>query len=239
MTDREMERAAMVERQIARRGVRDKHVLEAMRSVPRETFVDPGMEFVGPDAISTAVIYNTQTVELVGAAAILDTPDFLDPLDDGDDSNGDETPNGDEFNRPAFAQTFEEIASGETFTAVVNHFKSKGSLTGAAADEDQGDGAGNNNATRTASAQVLLDWLATDPTGSGDRLQSSANRQAESLNDVMGGAASWENVARTSGVVCSKCGHNEAFFHQVQTRSADEPMTEFYKCVNCGHKWKE
>lgn len=94
---------------------------------------------------------------------------------------------------------------------------------------------GNGSGAYNEAAAIGLDG----PTGSGDRLQSSANRQAESLNDVMGGAASWENVARTSGVVCSKCGHNEAFFHQVQTRSADEPMTEFYKCVNCGHKWKE
>ena len=37
-------RGRMVERQIARRGVRDRHVLEAMRTVPREVFVDPGME---------------------------------------------------------------------------------------------------------------------------------------------------------------------------------------------------
>ena len=36
--------AVLVERQIARRGVRDRHVLAAMRTVPREVFVDPGME---------------------------------------------------------------------------------------------------------------------------------------------------------------------------------------------------
>ena len=34
----------MVERQIARRGVRDPHVLDAMRTVRREAFVAPGME---------------------------------------------------------------------------------------------------------------------------------------------------------------------------------------------------
>lgn len=41
MADRSVERASMVDLQIARRGVRDPHVLEAMRSVPREEFVDP------------------------------------------------------------------------------------------------------------------------------------------------------------------------------------------------------
>jgi protein-L-isoaspartate(D-aspartate) O-methyltransferase len=37
-------RARMVDVQIARRGVRDRHVLEAMRRVPREAFVEPGLE---------------------------------------------------------------------------------------------------------------------------------------------------------------------------------------------------
>jgi len=32
-------RERMVEAQIARRGIRDRHVLEAMRRVPREAFV--------------------------------------------------------------------------------------------------------------------------------------------------------------------------------------------------------
>lgn len=130
--------------------------------------VDPGQEFVGTDAIAVGFIYNTNTVELVGDAAILDTQAFLDPLDDGDDSNGDETPGGDSFNRAAVAQTFVEIESGGEFTAVVNHFKSKGSLTGAAEDADQGDGAGNNNATRAAAAAELAAWLETNPTGSDD-----------------------------------------------------------------------
>jgi protein-L-isoaspartate(D-aspartate) O-methyltransferase len=44
MADMTEARNRMVERQIARRGVRDRHVLEAMRTVPREVFVDPGME---------------------------------------------------------------------------------------------------------------------------------------------------------------------------------------------------
>jgi protein-L-isoaspartate(D-aspartate) O-methyltransferase len=34
----------MVDVQIARRGVRDRHVLEAMRRVPRDAFVEPGYE---------------------------------------------------------------------------------------------------------------------------------------------------------------------------------------------------
>ena len=39
MSDRETERAEMVERQLVARGVRDERVLEAMRAVPLEAFV--------------------------------------------------------------------------------------------------------------------------------------------------------------------------------------------------------
>jgi protein-L-isoaspartate(D-aspartate) O-methyltransferase len=42
--DFERARRRMVDAQIARRGVRDRRVLEAMREVPREAFVDPGFE---------------------------------------------------------------------------------------------------------------------------------------------------------------------------------------------------
>src|SRR6056297_3200019 len=44
MPNMTLARDRMVERQIARRGVRDPHVLEAMRTVPREAFVAPGFE---------------------------------------------------------------------------------------------------------------------------------------------------------------------------------------------------
>jgi protein-L-isoaspartate O-methyltransferase len=37
-------RDRMIDNQIARRGVRDPRVLEALRRVPREAFVEPGFE---------------------------------------------------------------------------------------------------------------------------------------------------------------------------------------------------
>ncbi|MEP5761051.1 MAG: ExeM/NucH family extracellular endonuclease [Litoreibacter sp.] len=127
----------------------------------RWAFVDPGQEFVGDDAIAVAFIYDQTTTDLVGGASILDTEEFLDPL-------GELTTNGDAFNRAALAQSFQEKESGGIFTASVNHFKSKGSATGAAADDDAGDGAGRGNATRTEAARILSEWLASDPTNSGD-----------------------------------------------------------------------
>jgi protein-L-isoaspartate(D-aspartate) O-methyltransferase len=51
MSDFSRERDRMVDVQIARRGVRDRHVLDAMRAVPREAFVEPGLaEFAYADA---------------------------------------------------------------------------------------------------------------------------------------------------------------------------------------------
>ena len=44
MPDTTEARNRMVERHLARRGVHDRRVLDAMRTVPREVFVDPGME---------------------------------------------------------------------------------------------------------------------------------------------------------------------------------------------------
>ncbi|TPX35541.1 hypothetical protein SmJEL517_g02028 [Synchytrium microbalum] len=35
--------------------------------------------------------------------------------------------------------------------------------------------------------------------------------------------------ANTTKATCQKCGHQEAAFIEFQIRSADEPMTQFYK----------
>jgi transcription elongation factor S-II len=37
---------------------------------------------------------------------------------------------------------------------------------------------------------------------------------------------------------CSRCKKNETSYYQLQTRSADEPMTTFVQCINCGNRWK-
>ena len=51
---------------------------------------------------------------------------------------------------------------------MVNHLKSKGSDCIDLGDPDTGDGSGNCNVTRTRAAEALVDWLRSDPTGSGD-----------------------------------------------------------------------
>ena len=38
---------------------------------------------------------------------------------------------------------------------------------------------------------------------------------------------------------CSKCGKRQCTFYEMQTRSADEPMTIFVRCLNCGKRWRQ
>lgn len=38
---------------------------------------------------------------------------------------------------------------------------------------------------------------------------------------------------------CPKCGGNKAYFWTIQTRSADEAETKFFKCTKCNHTWRE
>ncbi|KAA3642724.1 MAG: hypothetical protein DWQ07_19540 [Chloroflexi bacterium] len=126
--------------------------LNAVAGAGTYSFIDTGT--IGTDAIRVAIIYKPAKVTPVGAFAVLDSsvdPLFLDTK-----------------NRPALAQTFEENATGAIFTVAVNHFKSKGSACDDVGDPDAGDGQGNCNGTRTDAATALVNWLATDPTGSGD-----------------------------------------------------------------------
>ena len=109
---------------------------------------------IGGDAIKVALIYKPASVSLVGNYAILDSSvdsRFIDTK-----------------NRPALAQSFMDNSTGGIFSVAVNHLKSKGSDCNDVGDPDLGDGAGNCNITRTLAAQALVDWLAADPTGSGD-----------------------------------------------------------------------
>lgn len=44
--------------------------------------------------------------------------------------------------------------------------------------------------------------------------------------------------ASTKEFTCGRCKKKECTYYQLQTRSADEPMTTFVTCVNCNNRWK-
>jgi predicted extracellular nuclease len=128
--------------------------LNALVGAGTYAYVDTGA--IGTDEIKVAFIYKPATVSLVGDYAVLDDPAFTNPFNE-------DTPK----NRPALAQTFMDNSTGGIFTAVVNHFKSKGSACDP--DFDPFDTLqANCNLTRVMAAVELANWLLADPTGSGD-----------------------------------------------------------------------
>ena len=96
---------------------------------------------------------------------------------------------------------------------------------------------------------------------------TSMKLKEKEVDDVLGGAEAWENVDQTDGELdgvfacgcllpcvgnthacmhvtittarCPKCSNTRAYFFQLQIRSADEPMTTFYKCVKCAANWND
>ena len=89
-----------------------------------------------------------------------------------------------------------------------------------------------SNKDQTANIHFdLNDWLSAI-----EKLQEtySKNKVNESRSD-------WneKHTKATSGVYkCRKCGGNKTTQSEMQTRSADEPMTLFIHCVDCGNDWK-
>ena len=114
-------------------------------------FVPTG--FVGTDAIKPAFIYRATRVQPEGHFAVLDQTVDL---------RFDAT-----RQRPALAQTFRAWNSGK-FTAVAVHLRAKSCGGASGPNADQGDGQGCWNLWRSLSTAALVDWLDTDPTGSGD-----------------------------------------------------------------------
>jgi len=115
-------------------------------------FVDTG--FIGADTIAVGLIYRPSAVAPAGNHAIL--------------SAGVDVRFNDQKNRPTLAQSFNVAATASRFTVAVNHLKSKGSDCGDVGDPDLNDGQGNCNVTRTDAVLAMIDWLASDPTASGD-----------------------------------------------------------------------
>ena len=44
--------------------------------------------------------------------------------------------------------------------------------------------------------------------------------------------------AATDTFTCRKCKSKKCTYYQMQTRSADEPMTTYVSCIDCGNRWK-
>jgi predicted extracellular nuclease len=113
----------------------------------------------GTDAIRNVIIYDANRVTPVGDAALYYQNDQ---------------------NRPSLAQTFKPAsgpkADSQTFTVVVNHFRSKGSACGGASDDPF---QGNCNGMRLSMAQNVQNWLSGNPTSD----PAGANRKYVLVGD--------------------------------------------------------
>jgi predicted extracellular nuclease len=131
------------------------HLLEGLNDAAgKGTYAAIPTGTLGKDAIKVGLIYKPAKVEPHGKFAVLDA---------SADKRFD-----DARNRPALAQTFEEKATRGRFTVAVNHWKIRTLNCNEVNDRDLEDGQAHCNKTRTSAANVLVDWLKTDPTGSGD-----------------------------------------------------------------------
>nr|XP_029136078.1 transcription elongation factor A protein 3 isoform X2 [Labrus bergylta] len=74
--------------------------------------------------------------------------------------------------------------------------------------------------------------------------EEMASDELKQLRNVLTQEAIREHqMAKTGGtstdlLQCGKCKKRNCTYNQVQTRSADEPMTTFVLCNECGNRWK-
>jgi transcription elongation factor S-II len=62
-----------------------------------------------------------------------------------------------------------------------------------------------------------------------------ADRQAIREQKLLEG----NKAMATDRYKCGRCGKRECTYYEMQTRSADEPMTIFISCLNCGKRWRQ
>lgn len=78
--------------------------------------------------------------------------------------------------------------------------------------------------------------MSSDELRSAERRQADEAIQKKNMNDAM--VAQAERSISTS-LQCGKCGQRKVTYTEAQTRSADEPMTLFCTCLNCGKSWRQ
>ncbi|RJE23134.1 transcription elongation factor SII [Aspergillus sclerotialis] len=71
---------------------------------------------------------------------------------------------------------------------------------------------------------------------SAEQREQDRKIQKENMDKAM--VAQAERSISTS-LQCGKCGQRKVTYTEAQTRSADEPMTLFCTCLNCGKSWRQ
>lgn len=71
-----------------------------------------------------------------------------------------------------------------------------------------------------------------------DQYTSTVNQREDDVIETEEGME-FEGKPTATDVTCDECGHTVAWYTIKQTASADEPPTRFFKCQNCGYRWRE
>lgn len=82
-----------------------------------------------------------------------------------------------------------------------------------------------------------LAWYSADvldPNG----LYSQTMFKLKTKELAMEAAKAKQDEEYTGVFKCGKCKSTKTSYYQMQTRSADEPMTTYVTCINCGQHWK-
>jgi len=72
----------------------------------------------------------------------------------------------------------------------------------------------------------------------GEKFSDNSVQTAPSIK-VVGEEADLIKTMPTTTIECPKCHNMEAQWWFLQTRSGDEPPTQFYRCTKCGHTWRQ
>jgi DNA-directed RNA polymerase subunit M len=74
-----------------------------------------------------------------------------------------------------------------------------------------------------------------------DRAEQFVSTEGQTDQDLIETeeGAEFEGKPTANDIVCDECGHREAWYTIKQTASADEPPTRFFKCKECGYRWRE
>lgn len=74
-----------------------------------------------------------------------------------------------------------------------------------------------------------------DEMKSDERRAADEKLEKENMNNAM---VAQVEKSISKEFQCGKCRQRMVSYTQAQTRSADEPMTTFCECMNCGNRWK-
>lgn len=91
---------------------------------------------------------------------------------------------------------------------------------------------------RILGGQILASgFIAMSPS---EMAPEALKKEIEKLNkqNLFDAQGATEKRAVTDRFTCGKCKHKKVSYYQMQTRSADEPLTTFCTCENCGNRWK-